>query len=85
MLYADPGNDHVTKGLTYGEDFAKEYNDVRYHKPGDEYDNSWDLSGITQATEIFYDLGMDIANSEEWPNWYEGTEFRALRDEMRKN
>lgn len=85
MLYADPGNDHVTKGLTYGEDFAKEYNDVRYHKPGDEYDNSWDLSGITQATEIFYDLGLDMANSEEWPNWYEGTEFRALRDEMRKN
>jgi len=85
MLYADPGNDHVTNGLTYGEDFAKEYNDVRYHKPGDEYDNSWDLSGITQATEIFYDLGLDMANSEEWPNWYQGTEFRALRDEMRKN
>ena len=85
MLYADPGNDHVTKGLTYGEDFASEYNDIRYHKPGDEYDNSWDLSGITQATEIFYDLGLDIANSEDWPNWYEGTEFRALRDEMREN
>ncbi|WP_416877389.1 M28 family metallopeptidase [Litorimonas sp.] len=85
MLYADTGNDHVTKGLTYGEDFAKEYNDVRYHKPGDEYDNSWDLSGITQATEIFYELGLDMANSEDWPNWYEGTEFRGLRDEMREN
>lgn len=85
MLYADTGNDHITKGLTYGEDFAKEYNDVRYHKPGDEYDNSWDLTGITQATDIFYDLGMDIANSEDWPNWYEGTEFRGLRDEMREN
>ena len=85
MLYADTGNDHVTKGLTYGEDFAKEYNDTRYHKPSDEYDNSWDLTGITQATEIFYELGLDIANSEDWPNWYEGTEFRGLRDEMRKN
>ncbi len=85
MLYADTGNDHVTKGLTYGEDFAKEYNDVRYHKPGDEYDNSWDLSGITQATEIFYELGLDMANSEDWPNWYEGTEFRGLRDKMREN
>jgi len=82
MLYADPGNDHITNGLTYGEDFAKDYTAERYHKPGDEYDNSWDLSGIKQATEILYELGGRIANSEDWPNWYEGTEFRALRDGM---
>ena len=84
MLYADPGNDHVTNGLTYGETFAKEYTDERYHKPSDEYDNSWDLSGIVQATDIMLDMGYDLANSDQWPNWYEGTEFRALRDEMRK-
>lgn len=85
MLYADPGNDHITKGLTYGEDFANDYTKERYHKPGDEYDNSWDLSGIKQSTEILYELGANIANSEDWPNWYEGTEFRALRDEMTKD
>lgn len=85
MLYAETGNDDVTKGLTYGEEFAQDYTDNRYHKPSDEYDNSWDLSGIQQSTEILYDLGLDIANSEDWPNWYEGTEFRSLRDNMRKN
>ena len=84
MLYADPGNDHVTNGMTYGEKLAKEYTAERYHKPGDEYDNSWDLSGIVQATDIMLDMGYDLANSEDWPNWYEGTEFRGLRDEMRK-
>ena len=84
MLYADPGNNHVTNGLTYGEKFAKEYTDERYHKPGDEYDNSWDLSGIVQATDIMLDMGYDLANSDQWPNWYEGTEFRGLRDDMRK-
>jgi len=84
MLYSDPGNDHIVNGLTYGEDFAKSYTDERYHKPGDEYDNSWDLSGLEQSTEILFELGYGIANSEDWPNWYEGTEFRALRDEMRK-
>ncbi|WP_418153027.1 M28 family peptidase [Litorimonas sp. RW-G-Af-16] len=82
MLYADPGNDHVTNGLTYGEDFAKEYTKERYHKPGDEYDNSWDLSGIVQTTDLLFDLGYTMANSEDWPNWYAGTEFRALRDAM---
>jgi len=84
MLYADPGNNHVTNGLTYGEKFAKEYTAKRYHKVGDEYDNSWDLSGIVQATDILLDMGYDLANSEDWPNWYEGTEFRGLRDDMRK-
>jgi len=84
MLYSDPGNEHEVNGLTYGEDFAKEYNKERYHKPGDEYDNSWDLSGLEQSTEILFELGYGIANSQDWPNWYEGTEFRALRDEMRK-
>ena len=84
MLYADPGNNHVTNGLTYGEKFAKEYTAERYHKPGDEYDNSWDLSGIVQATDIMLDMGYDLANSDQWPNWYEGAEFRGLRDEMLK-
>jgi len=84
MLYSDPGNDHIINGLTYGEDFAKDYTRERYHKPGDEYDNSWDLTGIEQSTEILFELGYGIANSEDWPNWYEGTEFRALRDEMLK-
>ncbi len=83
MLYADPGNDHITNGLTYGEDFAKEYTAERYHKPADEYDNSWDLSGIEQSTHLLFDLGYNLANSSDWPNWYEGTEFRALRDAMR--
>ncbi len=83
MLYADAGNNHVTNGLTYGEEFDAEYTKDRYHKPADEFDNSWDLSGIAQVTEIMLDMGYDLANSDDWPNWYEGTEVRGLRDEMR--
>lgn len=83
MLYADGGVDHVTKGSAYGEAFGKEYTEIRYHKPADEYDNSWDLSGIDQVTEILFELGYNLADSSDWPNWYEGNEFRALRDEQR--
>lgn len=83
MLYADGGVDHVTKGSAYGEAFGKEYTEVRYHKPADEYDNSWDLSGIEQVTEILFELGYNLADSSDWPNWYDGNEFRALRDEQR--
>jgi Zn-dependent M28 family amino/carboxypeptidase len=83
MLYADGGVDHVTKGSAYGEAFGKEYTELRYHKPADEYDNSWDLSGIDQVTEILFELGYKLADSSDWPNWYDGNEFRALRDEQR--
>ncbi|GHA90526.1 hypothetical protein GCM10009069_11840 [Algimonas arctica] len=83
MLYADGGVDHVTKGSAYGEAFGKEYTEIRYHKPADEYDNSWDLSGIKQVSEILFELGYNLADSTDWPNWYDGNEFRALRDEQR--
>ena len=82
MLYSDAGNNHVVNGMTYGQNFEEEYTKLRYHKVADEYDNSWDLSGIKQVSDILLDMGYDLANSEYWPNWYEGTEFRGLRDEM---
>ncbi|MEP6343563.1 MAG: M28 family metallopeptidase [Maricaulaceae bacterium] len=84
MLYADAGLKHRVNGLSYGEAFAEGYTNDRYHKVGDEYDNTWDLSGITEMTEIFFELGYGIADSDEWPNWYEGTEFRALWDDLRE-
>jgi Zn-dependent M28 family amino/carboxypeptidase len=84
MLYADTGIDHEIRGKSYGRDFGDEYTKERYHDPSDEYDNSWDLTGIQQVNEIFYELGQNLASTEEWPNWYEGAEFRALRDAMRK-
>ena len=82
MLYSDSGNDHIINGPSYGEKFGDDYIKNRYHKPGDEYDNSWDLSGLELTSEILFELGYDLANSRDWPNWYEGTEFRALRDNM---
>lgn len=83
MLYADPGNEHEDFGLIFGEEFSNEYTKNRYHKPTDEYNETWDLSGIKQTSEILYELGYDLTNSSEWPNWYDGTEFKAIRSEMR--
>ncbi len=82
MMYADVGVDHEIRGKEYGEAFGDEYVKERYHSPADEYDNSWDLSGLEQITEIFYELGDTIANSDDWPNWYANAEFRSLRDQM---
>lgn len=82
MIYSDGGIDHVVHGKEYGINFEDTYRKERYHQPSDEYDNSWDLSGIELTSEILFHLGYDLANSQDWPNWYETAEFRPLRDAM---
>jgi len=80
MLYADAGLDKLDGGEAAGRAFAKVYTDQRYHKPADEYDPSWDMSGIEQEVQTLFALGRDIAASNDWPSWYEGNEFKAARD-----
>lgn len=80
MLYAKGGNDHVEFGVEYGKEKRAEYVQVAYHKPADEYDPEWDLRGVQQDLWLYYWIGNELANSEAWPNWYEGNEFRAIRD-----
>ena len=82
MLYADGGFEHVEKGKEYGNAFALEYTEKRYHKPKDEYDESWDLRGIVQDLDILYETGRAMSQENIWPNWYKGNEFRILRDTM---
>ena len=52
-----------------------------YHKPSDEYDPGWDVSGTLQDLAVYYDVGLAVANSSDWPNWREGNEFRAIREQ----
>ena len=85
MLYADAGVDVRGEdgGIEVGKAFGADYGANRYHKPSDEYDASWRLDGINETAEILFEVGDILARSDEWPNWYEGNEFRALRDDMR--
>ncbi len=80
MLYAKGGNDHVDYGVEYGKEKRAEYVQVAYHKPADEYDPEWDLRGVQQDLWLYYWIGNELANSDSWPNWYAGNEFRATRD-----
>lgn len=84
MLYTKAGVDSPGKGADWGKRWLEEYTARRYHQPSDEYDASWDVSGIVQDLQLYYDVGLAIADSERWPNWYPGTEFRAIRDASRR-
>ncbi|MCX9146926.1 M28 family metallopeptidase [Erythrobacter sp. WG] len=81
MLYVDGGQDLVSGGRAAGEAIAKDYTDKRYHGPKDEFDDSWDWSGVMADLQLYYRLGRMMAMSASWPNWVDGDEFRAIRDE----
>ncbi len=79
MLYADGGVDKVDGGIAAGKAIGDTYTAQRYHKPMDEYNDNWDLSGMEQDIAALYSVGLKIAQSDAWPTWYPGNEFEAIR------
>lgn len=80
-LYAESGEDSVDHGREWGAAQAQEYTDNRYHAPADEYDPNWDLSGSAEDIRMYFDIATKLANSADFPEWFEGNEFKAIRDE----
>ncbi|ASK68861.1 peptidase M28 [Shewanella bicestrii] len=50
-----------------------------YHNVCDEYHEDWDLSGAIQDLEVYYQVTRSLGNSQDWPGYYQGTEFNSLR------
>lgn len=47
-----------------------------YHQPCDRYRDEWDLSGAVQDLQLFYKVGFDISETEQWPTWNTNSEFQ---------
>ena len=85
MLYAEAGSDHLELGPDYIKARSAEYLKHRYHTVLDEVDDDWDLSGLVQDIELYFGVGLEVADGDGWPQWYEGNEFRAVRESSLKN
>jgi Zn-dependent M28 family amino/carboxypeptidase len=81
-LYAGEGTDQVEHGKEWTQEKRDEYRANNYHKPSDEYSPDWDLRGAVQDLRLYFRIGRRIANESTFPNWSEGTEFKAKRDSM---
>ncbi|WP_286268725.1 M28 family metallopeptidase [Thalassotalea hakodatensis] len=55
-----------------------------YHQACDEYNEAWGWQGLIAELQLFFETGYLLAETTEWPNWREGTEFKAYRDNMMK-
>lgn len=80
MIYAQGGNDFIGRDEAYAEKVAKDLAG-RYHAPTDVITDKWVWDGMHQDMWLFYNMGKELANTRHFPNWFEGNEFRQLRDE----
>ena len=82
VLYSDDGFDLQIGGIEKGFSEIYDYTNSRYHGVEDEYDASWNLQGFEQTIHTIFNISFALSNSNDWPNWYEGNEFRAIRDKQ---
>ncbi|HWA02548.1 MAG TPA: M28 family metallopeptidase [Rhizomicrobium sp.] len=76
------GTDLVDGGEAAAKALRDDYLAHRYHQPTDEWHADWDLRGPEEDVEAMYIVGDTLANSDAWPGWKEGSEFKAKRDAM---
>lgn len=73
------GNKIEGKPAEWAETAYQDYIAHRYHQPSDEYDPSWDFSGLEQAARLGFEIGRRVANLAELPSWQPGDEFLPAR------
>jgi Zn-dependent M28 family amino/carboxypeptidase len=68
-----------------GKSMLDEYTAKRYHKPGDEYAEAWDVSGSVEDLRLLFEVGARVANAATWPAWRPGNEFAPAREASAKS
>jgi Zn-dependent M28 family amino/carboxypeptidase len=74
------GADYIGKPEGWGLQAYEQYRTAHYHQPSDEFDPSWDFSGLEMLARFGYVLGGKVANLPELPTWNPGDEFLAARE-----
>jgi len=79
-VYPSGGIDSVEHGREWTLARAEKYVAEMYHKPSDEFDPGWDLSGAIDDLRLLLKVGYRLAMETAFPNWKEGTPYKAKRD-----
>jgi Zn-dependent M28 family amino/carboxypeptidase len=81
-FYTDSGLDIVGQPAGYGRQRRDEYVANDYHKVTDEIKPWWDLRGAAQDADVLFQMGLELAQGDTWPEWKPGCEFKSRRDAM---
>ena len=83
-LFTGSGVDHITHGKEWGLKQVAEFTKSRYHSPQDDFNGITDRSGIVEDVRLLFDLGYRLSNETTFPEWKQGSEFKAARDKILK-
>jgi Zn-dependent M28 family amino/carboxypeptidase len=84
-LYLKTGSDFVGRGKEYGEQLKIEYTQKYYHQPSDEFDSTrMNAEGGIDDLKLLFQVGKRLAFDDRWPQWKQGSEFKAIRDSYKK-
>ena len=81
-LYPNYGKEVIGQPAGFGHEKSDEYTARHYHQPSDNLDPAWNLSGAVLDAQLLFEIGLRVANGEDYPQWMPGSEFKAVRDEM---
>ncbi len=84
-LNAGSGVQHVEKGEKWALEQIENYVREKYHKPSDEFDPDWNLSGMLDDLHMYFSIGYRLSMEDTFPNWKEGSEFKLKRDSDMQN
>lgn len=83
-VFAGGGSEPVDEATAQYKAQMKQKMKGCYHNVCDEYREDWDLSGALEDLAIFYQAAFELGNNHDWPGYYKGTEFHALRPAQEK-
>ena len=70
-------------GTAAGQAWIDAYTGQCYHQACDAWSKDWNLAGAVQDIDLIGTIGAQLANSNRWPEWKAGSEFKAIRDKTR--
>ena len=77
----EEGGDFIGKPTGFGTKAFDEYNEKHYHQPSDEFQESWDFTGLAEMARFGFLIGTEVANQNGLPTWHAGDEFLTAREQ----
>jgi Zn-dependent M28 family amino/carboxypeptidase len=68
-LATSPGINYVGQPVDYGEQRRSEFISAIYHKPTDQVNPDWDLTGAVEDLDILLEVGFRAAQASARPVW----------------
>ena len=80
MMSLAGASDMVDGSRAAGQRWVDDYTGKCYHQPCDAWTPDWNLDGAVMDIDLVRRIAVELAGSDRWPGWKDGSEFKAVRE-----